>query len=91
MSGLSDDVRALMDRQFVALARYEPRPLAGRLVVFRARRQPLFHSFDESMGWQPLAVSGVDVRVVAGNHNRALFEPHVRQVAELLRPLLEAD
>jgi thioesterase domain-containing protein len=72
------------------LADYAPKPHVGRAVLFRARMQPLFGTYDPAKGWRSLITGGLDIRVVPGNHLGMLQEPHVRVLAlELADALAE--
>jgi thioesterase domain-containing protein len=73
-----------------ALRAYRPQPYAGRMVLFRARMQPLFGSHDRTKGWHALAAGEFEVRTVHGNHLGMLQEPHVVVLAEALAAALDA-
>jgi amino acid adenylation domain-containing protein len=74
-----------------ALLAYQPQPYAGRVVLFRARKQPLL-SLDPSLGWDRLAQEGVAVNVIPGTHENMLEEPNVHILAaELEACLIEAQ
>jgi thioesterase domain-containing protein len=64
-----------------ALARYHPKPYAGRIVLLRADGT-LRKAHDQ--GWGAFARDGVDVRVIPGNHVTVLREPSVRLLAAAL-------
>ena len=71
-----------------AMIRYQPQNYAGRVTVFRTRRQPLLCSHDPNLGWKELA-SQVDVRIVSGSHHNLLEAPFVESLARELRASLE--
>jgi thioesterase domain-containing protein/acyl carrier protein len=71
-----------------ALAGFRPRPYAGRVTLFRARVRPLLDSHSPTLGWEQLALGGVDVQHVPGTHASIFDEPHVRDLAEQLRRVL---
>ncbi|MCI0536518.1 MAG: amino acid adenylation domain-containing protein, partial [Verrucomicrobiales bacterium] len=74
-----------------ALINYRPKPLAGRITLFRARKQPL-SLYDPALGWAQLASEGVRVNIVPGTHETILEEPVVQLLArELKICLLEAQ
>ena len=71
----------------VAFRRYAPRPYAGPVVVFRARRSD---GADDCAQWRELAEGGVEVHTVSGdNSGLMLVEPHVQAVAAELKACLE--
>lgn len=77
----------LIQIHVAAMIRYQPKPYAGRVTVFRTRRQPLFCSYDPSLGWRSFAAA-VDVRLVDGSHHNLLQEPYVRSLARALEECL---
>ncbi|WP_375765651.1 amino acid adenylation domain-containing protein [Archangium gephyra] len=66
---------------------YVPGPYAGRLVLLRAAEGPR-EGLERDLGWGALA-SQVEVHEVPGDHFSLIAPPHVEQVAERLRELLE--
>jgi len=75
---------------FRARRRYRPEPFQGRMVLFRAERQPpedLFFA-DPELGWHGLATEGVEVHTVPGHHGMHIREPNVRVLVERLTPYL---
>jgi thioesterase domain-containing protein len=85
----SERHRKVAQVQHQAMRKYQPRPYPGRLTLFRARMQPFFSSHDPKNGWGRLAVGGLEVKVVPGNHLGMLQEPHVKALAEHLRDCLD--
>jgi thioesterase domain-containing protein len=67
-----------------ALTSYRPKPYAGRITLFRARKQPL-RCFSPGLGWEHLAGGGVNVNIVPGTHDGVLEEPVVQVLAHELR------
>lgn len=81
----------LRDNQtmFKALARsYEPAPIPARIVLFRVDERDPEYSLNESLGWELVALKGVSVNYVAGDHLSFMHEPHVSKVAERLEEYL---
>ncbi len=71
----------------LAFRRYAPRPYAGPVVLFRARRSD---AADDYAQWRKLAEGGVEVHTVSGdNSGLMLVEPHVQVVAAELKACLE--
>jgi amino acid adenylation domain-containing protein len=66
---------------------YQPGHYPGPLVLLRAAEGPR-EGLEEDLGWGALA-SGVEVHEVPGDHFSLIAPPHVEQVAERLRELLE--
>ena len=70
---------------------FVPRTFAGRVAVFRARKQPLNRIRDKELGWGKLAEGGVDLHYVPGKHGASvLSEPNVQVLAEAMKKYLVA-
>jgi len=70
---------------------YVPASYGGRIVVFRARRQPHNRIRDLHLGWSKLARGGVDVHFIPGDHGNVFKEPHVQGLAAQLKKCLRQD
>jgi thioesterase domain-containing protein len=68
---------------------YIPQPYRGRVTLFRASEEAAADSQDLTLGWQELAVEGVDLHWVPGNHLTMVREPHVQVLAKHLRACLD--
>jgi thioesterase domain-containing protein len=82
-------LNAIHDAGLEAAHTYVPRPYPGRLVLFRATKV----SADPTLGWDGLAMGGIEVYDVPGKHNTIetegmLTEPHVSVLAEKLKACL---
>jgi len=90
-----EDVRRYFDlywTNILAAHAYRPRPCAGRLVLLRAVDAPDAASRiaeDPTFGWGALALGGVEIHDVPGNHFNLTSPPHVRRLAERLRACLD--
>jgi len=78
-----------------ALLSYQPRPYDGPLALLRARElragaSPSAAASDPTYGWGALCAR-VTVHAVAGNHFNMVFEPHARELAAVLRRLLDGE
>ncbi|MEP6915576.1 MAG: thioesterase domain-containing protein, partial [Acidobacteriota bacterium] len=67
---------------------FVPKTYAGRLAVFRARKQPRYRVRDKTLGWGTLVPGGVEVYVIPGTHSNVLSEPHVGWLAAALKKCL---
>ncbi len=73
-----------------AARRYEPGPYPGRVTLFRTESAPgedPGHPHD--LGWSRISGEPAEVHVVPGGHLTFLVEPHVEELARLLRQSLE--
>jgi thioesterase domain-containing protein len=77
-----------MDVALAARLGYVPAPYSGSLTVFQAEIRPVLCSFDPYLGWSDVAMGGLDVHVVPGDHYSFLHEPQVRVLADQLRESL---
>jgi amino acid adenylation domain-containing protein len=87
---LPDNHRRVSEALFEALSGYTARSYSGRVTLFRTRAQPLFRALGKDKGWKELALQGVDVRVVPGDHLNMYDEPHVQVLAREIKACLEA-
>ncbi len=72
-----------------ATLNYKPEPYSNQITLFRTSEQPMKAHRDSAMGWRELAVGGVDVHTIPGNHLTMLRPPHVQVVAKHLKKCIE--
>ncbi len=65
---------------------YAPRPYPGKIYLFRARVDPLR---DPLLGWAGLALQGLEMVAIPGNHVYLMRKPAVRRLAEAIEQRLE--
>jgi aspartate racemase len=73
----------------VAAKSYVPRPYAGRITLFRADQKSLRDELDPKAGWGTLAVGGLEMQHVPGDHNSIFAEPQVENLAKQLKACTE--
>jgi thioesterase domain-containing protein len=71
-----------------ATENYIPQSYQGSIHLFQAEDSELATD-DPSMGWSPLALKGVEVCLVPGNHKTLLRPPHVHVLAAKIKDHLE--
>lgn len=71
-----------------ALRSYTPRPYAGRVVFFEAMERDPFTTPRPHSGWTDLALGGLVVHHVPGNHITMNLSPHVETLAKQLAAFL---
>jgi amino acid adenylation domain-containing protein len=93
LDSLGPEYRLLIETHLRAFNRYVPRVYPGRVTLFRSRARGLLaSSVERDYGWSKIAMGGVDVKIIPGNHHTMLVEPSVRIVAhELCRALDKAQ
>lgn len=72
-----------------AFCRFHPKPYAGEVILLRTRGHQMFCNFSPDYGWGEFARGGVVVRVLGGEHESLLVEPHVRPAAATLAAELQ--
>ncbi|MCA9916753.1 MAG: SDR family NAD(P)-dependent oxidoreductase [Anaerolineales bacterium] len=70
------------------LDRYEPKPYAGKITLFRAHETEQFNPSGVGIGWEPFAAGGLEVKVIYGTHN-IVKEPYVVELARMLQNSME--
>jgi amino acid adenylation domain-containing protein len=85
---LPERYRRVITAHYQALLRYKPRGYPGRIMLFRAKAQPLLRAYPDN-GWGRFAEGGVEVHGVEGNHLNFGEEPYVQVLAKKMRAALE--
>jgi amino acid adenylation domain-containing protein len=71
----------------MATLRYDPRPYAGRVTVFKAKETVSTESFktdDPAMGWSAIVKGDVEAVTVPGSHQNITRQPHVKGLAQAI-------
>ncbi|MDZ8052915.1 MAG: alpha/beta fold hydrolase [Aulosira sp. ZfuVER01] len=70
---------------------YIPKAYPGRVTVFRAEERPVNNAgeVDPNMGWSELALGGLDIQHVPGNHFSIFSEPYVKSMSEKMKACIE--
>jgi len=74
---------------YLANKEYFPQPYGGKVTLFRAKVRSIVDSRRLDMGWGRLAVGGVEIREVPGDHVDMLMPPQVGLLAEQLRDCID--
>ncbi len=80
----------ILKKQMYAWNNYQVKKYPGKVTLFKAMER---HDTDDEapdLGWGRVAMAGVEVHEVPGNHNTMLHEPHVSVLAEKLKQCLDA-
>ncbi|MBC7933279.1 MAG: hypothetical protein H7Z38_22165, partial [Rubrivivax sp.] len=59
------------------------------VTLFRTRAQSVFSPHGVDKGWGRLALGGVEIKRIPGNHVNLYEQPHVQVLAEQLRESLD--
>jgi amino acid adenylation domain-containing protein len=91
-ASISESLQSVWEANLLAAKRYRPKIYPGSLTLFRAGT-PVAEEFqwDHWTAWRCLAIDGVTLHFVPGDHNTMVREPHVKVLAEKLRALLVAS
>jgi thioesterase domain-containing protein len=75
-----------------ALANYIPSVYPGKITLFRAKIKHLQNYFNPDLAWSQLALGGVELHEIPGNHNSFLLKKENSQVfAQMLKECLEKE
>jgi amino acid adenylation domain-containing protein len=74
-----------------AVDRYSPKAYPGRITLFRASVQPKHIISDPYLGWKELAIGGIEVEEITGNHNSILRPPHLLNLTARLEDHLDGS
>jgi amino acid adenylation domain-containing protein len=66
----------------------EERRFDGRLVLFRAQKQPLGIYPDPKLGWGTVVGDNIEVYEIPGHHTSIIYEPRVHILADKLSQIL---
>ena len=69
---------------------YHPKPYPGQVTLFRAAERLGGNDRDPFLGWDRVALAGVVLEEIPGNHATMVQEPNVRTLAQRLRARLES-
>jgi thioesterase domain-containing protein len=89
--GATEADRVLLQRLTAhtrAIVTFEPEPYAGEVVLYRAGIRPENERRDPTLGWDRLALGGVEVCVVPGDHLGIMRSPNVEILAAAMKERL---
>ena len=86
---LTRTLRDVREANYRARRNYVPGPYRGRVTLFRAAVRWSADSPARDMGWERLALGGVEIREVPGNHVNMMLWPQVALLAEQLRECID--
>jgi thioesterase domain-containing protein/acyl carrier protein len=89
LTRVSEEHRSFMERYYVALWRYVPKHYDGAVLLVKARTQPLYHLIEPELAW-PRITKELDVHIMPCTHLSIVREPHVRDVAALIKSKVAA-
>jgi thioesterase domain-containing protein len=69
---------------------YQPSPYPGSITLFKARLPDSPASAEGTLGWARVAMGGVEVHDVPGEHMTIIHEPQVEELARQLRACLDS-
>ena len=81
MTNWPENNRRIAQRHWRAVQGYRPQRYPGRITLFRSRFQSPFLGLGSEMGWDRVAMGGVEVVRVPGGHLSVLQPPNVDVLA----------
>jgi thioesterase domain-containing protein len=89
---LREALDRVMDADSLAAQNFIPKPYHGHLLLFRADTRNEGPYVDRTLGWRNVALGGVKVYKVIGDHESIFQYPNVVEIANILdRELREAQ
>jgi len=88
-SHLSLGNRDVLEANYQASRSYIPQVYPGQITLFQAKLRSPRVFYDSQGGWGELALGGVEVHNVPGDHTSIIEQPHVRVLAEKLKACLD--
>jgi hypothetical protein len=85
---LEGALNRVRDAILVAARKYVPKIYDGHLLVFVAKTRDDDPYRDKALGWRPVALGGVTVYEIEGDHVSIFCNPDVRAIAERLNRAL---
>jgi thioesterase domain-containing protein len=73
-----------------AAVNYSPKPFEGRITLFKANSNFWDRRLPPDLGWATLAMDGVEMVEIPGDHMSLFIEPHVTVLGDRLARCLEA-
>jgi thioesterase domain-containing protein len=84
--------RNVREINYVASVSYSVRPYPGKVTLFRAEPDPSEDSLPPDLNWGQVAMGGVDIKHLPGDHGRVLYQPGLDALAaELTAALREVE
>ncbi len=81
----------LLNHTTAMLKAYEPKPISGRLTVFRSTCEPAGRFLDPKLGWGGMAADGVDLILVPGDHYTVFKEPGASIMVKCIEAAIQSD
>src|SRR6266567_2944670 len=77
---------------FAARRRYQLRPFTGKIDLFRVEHQPSVDLFEQDpfLGWNGMALGGIEVHDLPGHHGQHLREPNVKVLGQKMLQCLDS-
>jgi len=89
MTNWPENNRKIAQRHWRAVQGYRPQRYPGRITLFRSRFQSPFLGLGSAMGWDRVAMGGVEIVRVPGGHLSVLQPPNVDVLARRFLERLE--
>ena len=87
--GLTGKMKRVDEGLRTAFYRYKMTPIAGSIVLFKARKRIYFVDDFKTLGWPKYALGGVRVVEVPGDHKTMFLPPNVAELGRALQAVLD--
>jgi len=81
--------KKIIGNLFIAARDYKLTPYDGKIDLFRARRKTYYLPDFKYLGWRNLALGGITVHDVPGDHSEMFNHPNVEELAKILQESLD--
>ncbi|MFL6415104.1 MAG: amino acid adenylation domain-containing protein, partial [Bryobacteraceae bacterium] len=88
-SSLAQATRRIAQAHIKAVKNYQPKAYSGKIIQFMCSDGPYRSYEDRRLGWSSLLASGLEIRIVPGDHLSMLEEPNVAVLSEALQSALD--
>jgi thioesterase domain-containing protein len=83
--------RWLLDYTTAMAKAYEPKPIDGRITIFRSTGEPAGLFLDAKLGWVGMSAHEVDMIVIPGDHFTVFKEPGASIMARAIEAAIGSD
>jgi amino acid adenylation domain-containing protein len=88
---LSKTLKDVLQANHGASARYDLQPYEGKTTLFRAEQSSLRAFDDPHAAWSNLALGGLQIEEISGDHGDILMVPQVGELAKKLKAAIDAS
>jgi len=72
----------------IAFRKYHMKPYNGTIDLFRVKNRMYYLDDPKYLGWKSLALQGLNIHEISGDHKTFLFAPNVQELSLLMRKII---